>query len=66
MLNEPSKLGELKKHRNLIFGTRNKEGRELSINNSIRYGNKELTGHSGKFTSDLELAVKEKSLNDIK
>jgi hypothetical protein len=27
MLNEPNKLGELKKQRNLIFGTRSKEGR---------------------------------------
>lgn len=26
-LNEPNKLGELKKHRHLIFGTRSKEGR---------------------------------------
>lgn len=29
MLNEPTKLGELKKQRNLVFGTRNKEGREV-------------------------------------
>lgn len=28
-LNEPNKLGELKKHRHLIFGTRSKEGREV-------------------------------------
>jgi hypothetical protein len=29
LLNEPAKLGELKKHRNLVFGTRSKEGREV-------------------------------------
>jgi hypothetical protein len=63
MLNEPAKLGELKKHRNLIFGTRSKEGRERSIDSSIRYENKELTAHSGKFSSDLELSLKEKAQN---
>ena len=61
MLNEPGKLAELKKHRNLIFGTRNKEGREVAkLDKSLRYEGKQLTLHSGRFSTDLTIDLKQR------
>lgn len=61
MLNEPGKLGEVKKQRHLAFGTRSKEGREaVSIDEGIRYKAKQLTLHSGRFSSDLQIGLKPK------
>lgn len=55
-------MGELKKHRHLIFGTRSKEGREVKeYSESDRYAKKELTLHSGRFGSDLSIDFKEKN-----
>ena len=53
-----------------MFGTRSKEAREPNrLNTSLRYDNKELTAHSGRFSEDLSSDLKLKSLeklNDLK
>ena len=63
MLSEPKKLGELKKHRHLVFHTRNLEPRELK-SKSTRYEGKELTLHSGRVKEDLEIELKERSISE--